>query len=440
MRIDHLRCAPLVLSGLLACSDAGLPPSPSMTTPADLTMSGRSTVIVQSDADGRGVARTIAEALTLVAPGGRILIKPGTYDERVVISKGVTLQGSDLEEGPAIISQIRASVSAPATEGVIQIETTEPILIRDLTVRQDNIRGINALFRGVDLTVERVSFEGTSDIAPIVGNGVTVTNNAADSHGRARVVVRESRFAVGGIGISLGGDVDAAIERNNMDHAQSRSVCIIANPTGQGTGATVPPGAEINVEIRNNVLANCGTDANRFPGRGFNTIAIQGAPGAATTGTINITGNVFRTTPTLAGAPDACPASAILYEAYSGAIERNTIVDVVKPCSPAPVGPRNQAGAIYVGSRIGGIRAADVSVRFNDLGGNAFAGLRIGSNQLTSIDASCNWWGDPSGPSGLGSGSGDAIAVEAGAADPGFTPFATSPIAETAESNCPGAS
>jgi len=45
-----------------------------------------------------------------------------------------------------------------------------------------------------------------------------------------------------------------------------------------------------------------------------------------------------------------------------------------------------------------------VSVRFNDLGGNAFVGLRIGSNQTTSIDATCNWWGHLSGPSGTGSG------------------------------------
>jgi hypothetical protein len=394
--------------------------------------------VVNREAHGNGVARTIQEALTLVASGGRILVKPGTYDERVVISKGVTLQGSDLETGPAIISQIRTGQSAPATEGVIQIETTAPVIIRDLTVRQDNIRGVNALFYAVNLTVERVSFEGISDISPIVGNGLTVTNNAVQSGGRAAVIVRESRFSVGGVGMSLGGDVDAILERNEVEHVMSRSLCVLVSPTGQGTNAMVTAGAQTNVEIRENVLKNCGTDALRFPGRGFNAIAIQGAVGAATTGSINVIGNTFQTTPAVAGAPDACPASAILFEFYSGVIEHNTITDVVKPCTPVPVGPRNQAGAIYVGSRIAGIRAADVSVRFNDLGGNAFAGLRIGSNQTTSIDATCNWWGHLSGPSGTGSGSGDAVQIEAGGAVPSFTPWATAPIAATAETGCAG--
>lgn len=425
-------------SFLLGCRETPLGPRGSPNSSMDPAVSDRLIVVVNPEAQGKGIANTIQEALTLVAPGGRILVKPGTYDERVIITKGVTLEGSDLEAGPAIVSQIRTGTSAPATEGVIQIETTDPVIVRDLTVRQDNIRGINALFRGVNLTVERVSFEGTSDISPIVGNGVSVTNNESLSHGRATLVVRDSRFSVGGVGMVIGGDVDAVIERNQVDHVRSRSVCVIVNPTGQGTNATVPAGLSTNVLIRENLFANCGTDAVRFPGRGFNAIAIQGAPGAATTGRVDIIGNIFRTTPTIPGAPDACPVSAILYEAYFGVIEHNTITEFVKLCNPVPLGPRNQAGAIYVGSRIAGIRAADVSARFNDIGGNAFAGLRIGSNQPIPIDATCNWWGDATGPSGVGTGSGDMVLLELGAGTPALTPFATEPIAGTVatEGNC----
>lgn len=432
------RAAVIAASVLLACGDTALAPDRSGTLSLDPAVSDRHTVVVNQEAHGNGVATTIQQGIAMVAEGGRVKVKPGTYDEHVVINKGVTLEGSDLEDGPAIIAQIRdaTSGSAPATEGVVQIETTQPVVIRDLTVKHDNIRGVNALFRGVDLTVERVSFEGISDISPIVGNGVTVTNNAAQSGGRARVVVRESRFSVGGVGMSLGGDVDAVLELNEVEHVMSRSLCVLVSPTGQGTNAMVPAGAQTNVEISENLFQNCGTDAIRFPGRGFNAIAIQGAPGATTIGTVNIVGNTFRTTPAAVGAPDACPASAILFEFYSGVIEHNTITDVVKPCNPTPLGPRNQAGAIYVGSRIAGIRAANVSVRFNDLGQNAFAGLRIGSNQPTSIDATCNWWGDASGPSGAGFGSGDAVRMETGAAVPAFTPFATTPIAGTGETSC----
>jgi hypothetical protein len=428
---------------LWGCTDGALAPSGPASPGMDPALSDRLTVVVNAEAHGNGIARTIDEALALVAPGGRILLKPGTYDERVVISKGVTLQGSDLETGPAIISQIRTEQSAPATQGVIQIETTAPVIIRDLTVRQDNIRGVNALFRAVDLTVERVSFEGVSDISPIVGNGVSVTNNATQSGGRAHVAIRDSRFAVGGVGISIGGDVTAEIERNEMQHVLSRSVCVIVSPTGQGTNATVPAGALTNVEIRENLLQNCGTDAIRFPGRGFNAIAVQGALGASTTGEVNIVGNTFRTTAAVAGAPDACPTSAILFEFYSGVIEHNSLADVIENCAVA--GPRNLPGAIFVGSLIKDdargltMRPAVVAVRFNDFGSNAFAGLRIGSNQPASIDATCNWWGDSSGPSGEGPGSGDALIVEGPTGGiPAFAPFATAPVAGTALASCSG--
>jgi hypothetical protein len=431
------RAAVVATSMLLGCGDTALAPDRSATARVDAAQSDRRTVVVSKEAHGNGVATTVQEGIDMVAEGGRVKVKPGRYDEQVVINKGVTLEGSDLESGPAVISQIRdaTSGSAPATEGVIQIETTQPVVIRDLTVKQDNIRGINALFRGVDLTVERVIFEGVSDVAPIVGNGVTVTNNASESGGRAHLVVRESRFSVGGVGMVIGGDVDAELVANQVQHVRSRSVCVIVNPTGQGTGATVPAGAATNVTIRDNLFENCGTDALRFPGRGFNFIAVQGAPGAATSGAIVIVNNTFRTTAAVPGAPDACPSSGILFEHYSGAIEHNSLINVVPAC--AVTGPRNAPGAIYVGSRVAGIRAAGpVQVRFNDIAGNAFAGLRIGSNQPTPFDATCNWWGDPSGPSGVGSGSGDAVLIDGQGAVPVFTPFATGPIAGTGENSC----
>jgi hypothetical protein len=376
----------------------------------------------------------------MVASGGTVKVKPGTYNERVHIDRGVTLEGSDLESGSVIISQILTTTPAPATVGVIQIQTTDPVVIRDLKVRQDNIRGVNALFRGVDLTVERVSFDGISNISPIVGNGVSVTNNAGLSLRRARLVVRESRFSVGGVGIVIGGDVDALVEGNEVEHVRSRAVCVIVNPTGQGAGATVPAGALTNVEIKGNLFSNCGTDALRFAGRGFNAIAIQGALGAETRGFIRISGNTFRTTDAIPGAPDACPTSAILFEFYSGVIERNVVSNVVRSC--AVVGPRNSPGAIFVGSLVKDavsgqlIRAADVVVRFNDFGQNAIAGLRIGSNQRTSLDATCNWWGDPTGPADSPDGIRDRVLVDAGGADPQVLPFAARQVAGTTDAAC----
>ena len=75
-------------------------------------------------------------------------------------------------------------------------------------------------------------------------------------------------------------------------------------------------------------------------------------------------------------------------------------------------------------------------VRFNDIVGNAQAGLRIGPNENAAIDATCNWWGSDSGPSGIGTGTGDAVVVEPGAVVPIIVPFAHAPIARTTRSSC----
>lgn len=423
IRIGHGLMLPAAVAALVACERNGTEQGGGPLLDADEL---RSTVVVNPAAHGHGMARTISEALTMVAPGGRVLVKPGTYNEQVLIQKGVTILGSDLEGGAAIILQSKPT-SAPATEAVVQVKTTEPVVLQNLTIHHDNIRGLNVLFVAGDLTLDRVAFEGRSTSLPVVGNGVSVVTNAEDFGGRARVKIRDSRFAVGGIAISLGGDVDAQIEQNEVRHAATRGTCVLVNPTGQG--ATVRAGRETNVNVVSNLFEDCGTNEPR----GFNAVAVNGAPAASTLGTVNIIGNTLRNTVVT---PPSCNTSGISYEFYSGVIEHNSLYGAVSPCA-AP-GGRNLPGAIAIGGQVAGVRPASVAVRFNDIVGNAHAGLRIGARQTIPIDATCNWWGHPTGPSGAGPGSGDAVVVEAGASVPITTPYALESIAATSTSSCVG--
>lgn len=406
------------------CSDRSAPAR--IVAPALDTRHDRRTVVVNPAAHGNGVAATIQEGIGMVADGGRVLVKPGTYDERLVIDRGLTIEPIGDDAGPVIVSQSELA-SAPAAAGVILIETPSPVVLRGFTIHHDNIRAVNIL-RDADVLVEGMTFTGVSNGTPIVGNGVTAHYGAGDSGNRAHVIVRDSRFSVGGIGISFGGDVDGVIERNEIRQAESRLPCVAVNPSGQGATMLAKPGTRTDVLIRDNLLEDCGENAT---GR-FNGLIVGGVADAMTEGTVDIIGNTFRNTD-----PAACPASAIVYEHYSGVIEHNSIISVVhKECAATDPG-RNRPSAIFVGSRTARVRAANVAVRFNDIAGNSPAGLHIGPNQKTAIDARCNWWGDASGPSGVGlSGSGDELRVEVGALAPDTWPVATAPIAGTTLSTC----
>lgn len=378
----------------------------------------RNTVVVNPNASGNGVAVTIQEGVDMAADGGVVLVMPGRYDERIVVDKGLTIAPIGLGGGPVILWHSQPT-SAPAAQAVILIDTPEPVLLRDFTVHHDNIRGVNVL-RDADLRVEGMTFEGVATSTPIVGNGVSAHYSAGTSGKRARIVVRDSRFSVGGLGISYGGDVDGVIENNEIRQSVSRLPCVVVTPVGQGGTMLATPGIRTDVEIRNNLFEDCA--ANAF-GR-YNMVVINGTIGASTTGTVNIIGNTFRHT-----TPAGCAASGILYAFYTGVIEHNTLFNATQTCSPA-VATNNERGAIYVGHTTPGMRPADVAVRFNDFIDNEYAALRIGPNQPSAIDASCNWWGSSAGPSSVGAAEGrNAIVVQPGGATPAFTPVADAPIA-----------
>lgn len=387
----------------------------------------RLTVVVNPNASGNGVAATIQEGIDMAADGGIVKIKAGTYVERVIIDKGLTIEPIGSGEGAVIISHSQAT-SAPAAQAVILIDTPNPVILRDLTVHHDNIRGVNVL-RDADLLVERMTFEGIATGTPIVGNGVSAHYGAGMSGKRAKVVVRNSRFAVGGLGVSFGGDVDGLIEGNEFRQAVSRLPCVVVSPVGQGATMLTTPGTRTDVDMLDNLFEDCGSNAT---GR-FNMVVVNGTVGASTVGTVNIIGNRFgHTTPT------GCPASGILYAFYAGVIEHNTLTGVTQECSPA-VATSNQRGAIYIGSTTAGMRPADVAVRYNDFLHNEYAALRIGPNQPEPIQATCNWWGAATGPSSVGATERrDAVVVQPGGATPTFAPFATASIAGTAASSCDG--
>jgi hypothetical protein len=354
------------------------------------------------DPNGGGSALTVQAGINLAPSGARVLVMPGTYSEALVIAKGITLEGLE-QDGDAVV------ILAPSGAAqAVSVATAEPVVIRRLTVDGGPF-GIRALNVAANLTVER------SLVRNVTTAGITATWNAPAGGTAARLVVRRTRVEGGLLppssGISTQGDVNGLIEDNVVRGTANRCVNV-------AFGSAAPLSVTTVVDVIDNDLDRCGIAG----GIVVTTANLQSGVRVA-----NLIRNKIRNS---TGAPIR---NGIYFEGFAGLIERNSILDVVQ----ASAHPNAEfiAGccvvvpsAIFVGS-LRGAAAATPVVRFNDVHGNAFAGLRLGPNQSSAIDARCNWWGSATGPSGAGlAGTGDAVLLEAGAITPILTPFAPRPV------------
>src|SRR5437870_2919834 len=284
----------------------------------------------------------------------------------------------------------------------------------------------------VDVTAERVQVLAVN---PPLGASslVAVFNDARTTGGRARLTVRRS-FLDGTVppansptppfpqvfGIRVQGDVDALLEENVIRRTGGACISVAMRSDF---------GGETNADILENDLDDC------YPLLRAGSVIVQaaGVPTApvTATGVVNIIGDTIRNT-----SASCLPTNAITQSFAPGRIEHNRILGVVQPCAISI--PTRNPGAIWIGSLIPGVPPASPLVRFNDIEGNAHAGLRVAPNITTPLDARCNWWGSAGGPSVGTDPPGSDIVVEPGAATPESTPWAPAPIAETDEITCTG--
>jgi serine/threonine protein kinase len=402
-----------------------LPSAPESTVNAPATPP----VLVRPKIGGGGEAmtKTIQEAIDLGVRGATVSVLPGTYAERLTIKRGLTLEASGGRSGAVIV----APPGAP--ESVIEIATTDPVTIRGITVHATGKHAIRAM-GAVDLTVQASTILAVN---PPLGLNqlLLVSNDIGKTGARARAAIRRNvidgavaRLPTGvqrpqSSAVQLVGDLDAVVEGNMV--RRFGAICIVVDTRPDFGGHT-------NVEILNNDIDECRPAARVAAIKvGSPPVGVLSPKEPITaTGNVNIIGNTIRNT------AEDCVNNAIAYDVFTGRIERNRIIDFVKPCASQT--PRNMPGAIWLGLRLTGLSkpAVTPTVRFNDIQGNAHAGLRVAPDQTMAADVSCNYWGSAQGPSGIGRGSGDAIVVEPGAPAPVFMPFAAAPIAQTTKTTC----
>jgi hypothetical protein len=375
---------------------------------------------------GAATTRTIQEAIDLGSRGATVSILPGTYPETLVIKRGMTLEATGETSGAVVIAP------AGTPEAVIEIATTDPVIIRGLTIHAAGLSAIRAIGE-VNLTVERTTVLAVSPSSEQKAL-IVVKNDAQVSGARAKAAIRRNHID-GAIAmlprgmarpqnsaVELAGDVDGVVEANII--RRTGAICVVVSTREDFSGHTV-------VDILDNDIDDChpmgrvGAIKVGSPAAGLLSPRIP----VTATGTVNVIGNTIRNT------SRDCVNSAIAYDAFAGRIERNRIVNYVQDCASG--NPRNLPGAIWLGLRAAiKVPAVTPVVQFNDIQGNAHAGLRIAPNQTLPTLVRCNYWGSARGPSGIGAGDGDAIVVEPGAPPPVFLPFAKVPVSQAPSPPC----
>ena len=288
---------------------------------------------------------TIQAAVTAASPGDTIVVCPGTYSEQVTIDKGVT---------------IRSETGAYQTGGVV---LTGPGPIFDLYDAASPSAGVTGV------TIEGLSFEnvtgtGYNGVITVPGNGagdVTIENNlfenvtesAVGYHGNMGLAsplgtgwtisdnvidgVTEANNGIGQYAIWTGNLTDSTISNNTISNVTRGGILVDGGQYDQVSGNTVTCFPVYGINVSTDYLSNPVVD-------------------------VSVTGN------TSIGA-GSCT--------YTGVTA-------------------NPAG-ILVGNATA---VTDVTVAYNDLAGNARAGLINAASN--TVDATNNWWGCSTGPGTAG--------------------------------------
>jgi len=301
---------------------------------------------------------TIQAAVSAAGLGDTIMVAAGTYSMgQIVISQDLTIIGASPKPVIGPIANLPANNNAGSEWILVSPNVTfnlrNVVLDGSTFVVQQAIRNHGSAI--VD-SVDFINIRSTTYHAmAIVSFGGTIPGGMGkDSHGSggaaSNVVVIGCTFQqIGRIGVLLKGTASTALITG-------------CTYTGKGTGDWLDYGIEVGAggtaNIIGNTITNCFNSTTAWNSAGIFVSDAYG-PGSSAT----ITGN------TLTGNTEGIA------------------VGYIQPHHPSDF--------------------SMVTANYNNIFGNTAAGIdQIGN---ITIDGRCNWWGDASGPSGAGSGSGDIV-------------------------------
>jgi parallel beta-helix repeat protein len=344
---------------------------------------------------------SIQEAINTATAGDTVIVEAGTYTENVIVNKSLTLTGASAAttiidgDGSGIVVQITAN-NTHFSGFTVQNSGADPLANCGI-----GLAGVT----GCVIENNTVSNNGSAGIALQQANNNTVQNNTLSNNYVA--------------GIALLGSSNNTIQNNNSSNTNlfpstDYGYGIVLDSINTGSDHVVDILSSTNI-ISGNTFSGNAMDGIYFGERcdentvSDNTITNNGNDGiyfwkaSSNKVTSNtITGNTAEGIQMMASQNNDIVGNVISGNA-TGMLIRSGYIDIGTGWSPH----------VSSGNRI----------NFNNIFGNT-TGMAYQDNtdyaddDTLSIDAINNWWGDDSGPSGEGPGSGNTVSVNIA-----FTPW-----------------